>query len=109
MVRIPDLRDHLPDQLIDAGILRASAVSVDHGGEVVQRLTSGWPELAKQLLAASGIEPGGFRPPGDRGERLKCRVAESAARNGDGTAECFVVRRIGDQLQVRHEVANLAA
>ena len=42
-------------------------------------------------------------------QQLDRRVADAAARDPDRPAEGLVVRGVGDQLQVRHQVADLAA
>ena len=41
-------------------------------------------------------------------ELLDAGVAEAALRHGDGASEGLVVGRVGDELEVRHEVADLA-
>ena len=59
---------------------------------------------ARRRRRASECPPRARRPT----SVLDGRVAEPALRHRDGAAERFVVGGIGDELEVAHEIANLA-
>ena len=101
--------DHLAKQFVHGGLARRLTKGADHRGELGQRGAGGRADRAEQLGARRGRQHGD--PGVARGERqlLDRRLAEAALRHGDGTAKGLVVGGIRDELEVAHEIADLAA
>ena len=106
---VADGVDQVAQQLVHRGVACALAEVGQQARELGQAGARGRPKVLKQFRPGGRREQRQAMRPRRLGERGDGGVAEAAPRRGDGAAECFVVVRIGDELQVRHEIADLAA
>ena len=108
-VEIADARDECFEEFIDGGFGGHFAKRCEHGCKVRKGCAGRRPKFSQERRGAGGLEkrdPCGCR---SRCKQLDRRITEAAARHTDGAPECFVVGRVRDQFQIRHQVANFAS
>src|SRR6185503_8800554 len=86
---------------------RSLAKRRDQAREVSQRFASGWSQRFLKVFTRGslGQRHAGFAGP--CGQRIDGSVSNAALRNRYSPPECFLVRRIRDQLEIGHQIANL--
>ena len=101
--------DDFPQQLVDARLARRVAKPRQQRRKFAEGGARGRTNARDQVGANGRRQHGHAGLARHTRELLNGGVTETALRHGDGAPKRLVVRRIGDQLQIAHEIANLSS
>ena len=106
---VANFGDQFLNQHVDARITCPLAQSRYQSGEIGECLPRRRPQRILKIFARGNFREGNSGCARPRGEDIDGSVADAALRNADRAAKCLFVGRVGDQLEIRHQIANLPA
>ena len=109
MLVVANLDDELAQEFVHGQFGHAGPKALDHRRECAECGPRGGPQVGHNVGPRGGRQqrqPNLTRP---LGQELDGGVAHAAARRPDRAPERFVIGRVGDEAQIRHEIADLAA
>src|SRR5206468_1693867 len=81
----------------------------DHADEIRKSFARRWTQRLLEIVARCRLEERHLSLSRSGCEHVDRGIADAALGNGDRSPKRFFVARIGDQLQVRHQIADLPA